>query len=42
METNHLLIILLEFDNVKIDKLKVSEDLINDSEFKISSNLKSN
>jgi len=30
----------LKFDNVKIDKLKVSENLINDSEFKISSNLK--
>ena len=30
----------LKFDNVKIDKLKVPENLINDSEFKISSNLK--
>ena len=30
----------LKFDNVKIDKLEVSENLINDSEFKISSNLK--
>ena len=30
----------LKFDNVKIDKFKVSENLINDSEFKISSNLK--
>ena len=30
----------LKFDNVKIDKLKVSENLINDSEDKISSNLK--
>ena len=30
----------LKFDNVKIDKLKVSENLINDSKFKISSNLK--
>ena len=30
----------LKFDNVKIDKLKVSKNLINDSEFKISSNLK--
>ena len=30
----------LKFDNVKIDKLKVSQNLINDSEFKISSNLK--
>ena len=30
----------LKFDNVKIDKLKVSENLINESEFKISSNLK--
>ncbi len=30
----------LKFDNVKVDKLKVSENLINDSEFKISSNLK--
>ena len=30
----------LKFDNVKIDKLKVSENLINDSDDKISSNLK--
>jgi histidinol dehydrogenase len=30
----------LKFDNVKIDKLKVSENLINDSDNKISSNLK--
>ena len=30
----------LKFDNVKIDKLKVPENLINDSEFEISSNLK--
>ena len=30
----------LKFDNVNIDKLKISENLINDSEFKISSNLK--
>ena len=30
----------LKFDDVKIDKLKVSQNLINDSEFKISSNLK--
>lgn len=30
----------LKFDNVKIDELKVPENLINDSEFKISSNLK--
>ena len=30
----------LKFDNVKIDKLKVSENIINDADDKISSNLK--